>query len=267
MCQSNSFLIELIGDLNAKSKNWYSHDKSSHEGNEIENLTAQFALQKIIKETTHLSNTSSSCIDLMFTSQPDLITDFGVHSSLHSNRHHQIVFTKFNLHIVYPPPYLREIWHYRGANTGLLMLSMMTTDVINDITSLVPLSPINLLTMKSRIVMPPPDVFTSHDMYCRKHWRRVQHLSNEFWSRWRKEVLLTLQKRQKWNDKTRNCEIGDLVLIKNDMERNSWPMAKVVVVDKDDQSRYLEQPVNKLFVLVEKKDEVDGSIPRREAGT
>ena len=147
------------------------------------------------------------------------------------------------------------------------MLSMMTTDVINDITSLVPLSPINLLTMKSRIVMPPPDVFTSHDMYCRKHWRRVQHLSNEFWSRWRKEVLLTLQKRQKWNDKTRNCEIGDLVLIKNDMERNRWPMAKVVVVDKDDQSRYLEQPVNKLFVLVENKDEVDGSIPRREAGT
>ena len=32
-------------------------------------------------------------------------------------------------------------------------------------------------------------------------------------------------------------------------------------------SRYLERPVNKLVVLVENKDEVDGSIPRREAGT
>ena len=33
-------------------------------------------------------------------------------------------------------------------------------------------------------------------------------------------------------------------------------------------SRYLEQPVNKLVVLVETKDEVDdGLIPRREAGT
>ena len=114
----------------------------------------------------------------------------------------------------------------------------------------------------------------------------MQHLSNKFWSRWRKEVLLTLQNKQKWNDKTRNCEIGDIVLVKDDMERNRWPMAKVVATYKDDKgvvpsvrllmasvdglsqkSRHLEQPVNKLVVLVENKDEVDGSIPRREAGT
>ena len=45
----------------------------------------------------------------------------------------------------------------------------LTTIVINDVASPVPLSPINLLTMKSRVVMPPPGVFTSADMYCRKH--------------------------------------------------------------------------------------------------
>ena len=109
----------------------------------------------------------------------------------------------------------------------------LTTDVINDFTNPVSLSPIYLLTIKSRVVMPPPGVFTLADMYCRKHWRQVQHLSNEFWSRWRKEVLLTLQNRQKWNNKTRNCEIGDIVLVKDDMERNRWPMAKVVATYKD----------------------------------
>ena len=109
----------------------------------------------------------------------------------------------------------------------------LTTDVINDVTSLVPLSPINLLTMKSGVFMPPPDVFVSTDMYCRKHWRRLQHFSNEFWSRWRKEVLLTLQNRQKWNDKTRHCGIGDIALIKDNMEKNRWPMAKVVATYKD----------------------------------
>ena len=62
-------------------------------------------------------NTSSSCIDLIFTSELNLITDSGVHSPLHSNCHHQIVFAKFNLHVVYLPPYLREIWHYREVNT------------------------------------------------------------------------------------------------------------------------------------------------------
>ena len=157
----------------------------------------------------------------------------------------------------------------------------LTTNVINDVTSPVPLSSINILTMKSRVVMPPQGVFTSADLHCRKHWRRVQHLCNKFWSRWKKEVLLTLQNRQKWNDITRNCEIGDIVLIKDDMKRNRWPMAKLVDTYKDNKgvvrsvrllmrsvdrisqkSRYLERPVNKSVVLVENKDEVDGLIPR-----
>ena len=36
----------------------------------------------------------------------------------------------------------------------------LTTDVLSDVTSLAPLSPVNLLTMKSKVVMPPPGDFT-----------------------------------------------------------------------------------------------------------
>ena len=39
----------------------------------------------------------------------------------------------------------------------------LTTETINDVTSLIPLSPINLLTIKSKIVMPPPGIFVSPD--------------------------------------------------------------------------------------------------------
>ena len=49
-----------------------------------------------------------------------MITDSGVYSSLHPNCHHVIVFTKLNLYIVYPPPYLQDIWHYREANAELI---------------------------------------------------------------------------------------------------------------------------------------------------
>ena len=66
--QNNPLLIVLIGDLNAKPKNWHCHDKSIYEGNAIENVTTQFGLQQIINEPTHISNTSSSCIHLIFTS-------------------------------------------------------------------------------------------------------------------------------------------------------------------------------------------------------
>ena len=44
----------------------------------------------------------------------------GVHSSLHSNCHHQIMYSKFNLNTYYPPPYEPEIAHYKKANIDLI---------------------------------------------------------------------------------------------------------------------------------------------------
>ena len=95
-------------------------DSTNLEGITIENVTSQFGLSQIIKEATHILESSSSCIDLIFTTQPNLVVESGVHPSLHPNCHHQIVFAKFNLQIYYPPPYPREIWHYKQANTELI---------------------------------------------------------------------------------------------------------------------------------------------------
>ena len=63
---------------------------------------------------------SSSHIDLIFTSQPNIVAKSGVHPSLHPNSHHQIISAKFNFKIYYPPPYLREVWHYKEANADLI---------------------------------------------------------------------------------------------------------------------------------------------------
>jgi len=56
----------------------------------------------------------------------------------------------------------------------------LTVESLNDPLSLNPLTPSHLLTMKTKVVLPPPGVFQSADKYCRKRWRRVQHLANEF---------------------------------------------------------------------------------------
>ena len=66
--QKNPFLGLAIGDLNAKSSNCFCQDKRSFEGDAIENLTSQFGLYQVIRESTHILDTSSSCIDLIFTS-------------------------------------------------------------------------------------------------------------------------------------------------------------------------------------------------------
>ena len=113
----NPFLTVMIGDFNAKSKDWCSIDITSFEGSELDFLTSQFGLSQIIKEPTHILDNSRSCIDLIFTSQPNMVIDSGVHASLHANCHHQIIYAKFDLKIIYLPPYERTVWHFKHANS------------------------------------------------------------------------------------------------------------------------------------------------------
>ena len=61
-----------------------------------------------------------------------------------------------------------------------------------------PVTPIQLLTSKTRVVLPPPGEFGRTDMYGRKRWKRVQFFANQFWQRWRKEFLQNAQTRNKW---------------------------------------------------------------------
>ena len=68
----------------------------------------------------------------------------------------------------------------------------LTVDGLNDPLMAEPLTPNHLLTMKSKILLPPPGNFQRPDLYCRKRWRRVQYLANEFWTRWKNEFLRTL---------------------------------------------------------------------------
>ena len=86
--------------------------------------------------------------------------------------------------------------------------------------------------MKSKVIMPPPGVFSTTDIYSRKHWKKVQHISNEFWDQWKKEVLIPIHRREKWNSPKCNCRVGDMVLLKEKAERNRWPMAKIVATNK-----------------------------------
>ena len=127
-----------------------------------------------------------------------------------------------------------------------------------------PLSPSNILTMKTRIVLPPPGIFQRADLYCRKRCRQVQYLANDFWSRWKKEYLSSLQSRSKWSGEKRNFQINDVVLVKDkNLPRNQWPLARVakVFTSEDKLVRRvqlyiptskseLQRPIHKLVLLV-----------------
>ena len=108
----------VTGIFNAKSKTWCSKDSTSFEGITIENVRSQFGPSQIITEAAHILD--CCFIDLVFITQGNLVVESGVHPSLHPHFQHQTVFAKFNLLIDYPPPYPRETWHYKQANTEVI---------------------------------------------------------------------------------------------------------------------------------------------------
>ena len=104
----------------------------------------------------------------------------------------------------------------------------ITVDNLHDPMSPMPLSPIQLLTMKTNVVLPPPGIFERPDIFSRKLWRRVQYVSNEFWHRWKREYVSILQSRNRWCRSEINLRVGDVVLLKDDMiPRNLWKLAVV----------------------------------------
>ena len=113
---NNPFLTVVLGDFDAKTSLWYNNDIATYKGSKTDSVTSQFGLDQIIKERTYIIGDSPSCIDLIFTTQRNLVMESEVHSSLYSNCHHHITFAKFNLKTHYPPPYEREVWHYQKAN-------------------------------------------------------------------------------------------------------------------------------------------------------
>ena len=146
----------------------------------------------------------------------------------------------------------------------------LTVENLNDPNSDKPLSPSMLLTSKSDVVLPPPGKFEKPDLYARKYWRRVQHLANEFWSIWRKEFLSSLQSMQKWQQSSRNFKVDDVVLVKENSDRNDWRMGRIVKVEDDFEGNVrsvevsiynretrtnetIRRPITKLVLLIEKE--------------
>ena len=104
------FLTVMIGNFNAKSKQWCKLDKTSFKDSQLQLLSSKFGLWQIITETTHILENSRSFIDLLFMSQPNIVLYSVVHASLYSHCHHQAIFAKFDWKVFYPPPYQRTVW-------------------------------------------------------------------------------------------------------------------------------------------------------------
>ena len=69
----------------------------------------------MIDKPTHFINESSSCIDIIFSSNPSLTKNCGIEHSIYDKCHHNIIYGTLNFKVPLLPPYYREIWVYKKA--------------------------------------------------------------------------------------------------------------------------------------------------------
>ena len=147
----------------------------------------------------------------------------------------------------------------------------LMTELLSDDNSLNKIHPYNILTMKNKVVMPPPGEYGRAYINGFKQWRRVQHIT-KFWNRCHKQFLVTVKQCQKWSKKKRDFQTEDIALLKDDSHhRNHWPIACIleICVDKhgdvrnvklklDSQSNcenaLLERPISKIVLIMESHD-------------
>ena len=118
----------ITGDFNARSTKWWKLDKENLEGREINIITHAAGYSQLLNQPTHITKDSLFCIDLIFTSNPNLINSSGVEMSLFEKFHHNIVYGKIDFKNPIPPPYLWEVWDYENAITESVQCSVSSID-------------------------------------------------------------------------------------------------------------------------------------------
>ena len=154
----------------------------------------------------------------------------------------------------------------------------LVVETINDTNSEVALSPSDLLTMKSKVVMSPPGVFGTPDLYCLGHLIcTVKNVGGEYSTPATNFGVGGVNNSSQPYKKGKSSwflketlGVGDIVILKEVSIRNEWKIAKVVDVYNDEKghaqsfqlyvgvldpdqllSRVLVCPTDKIVLLVE----------------
>lgn len=102
------------------------------------------------------------------------------------------------------------------------------TPISNDPNDLLALTPGHFLINDSLTNIPEQN-FASLPSNRLSAWQLITKIRDDFWQRWHKEYINTLNVRQKWHTKTPNIKKGTLVLIKDDnIPSLKWPLGRIL---------------------------------------
>lgn len=109
-----------------------------------------------------------------------------------------------------------------------LLNSRPLSPVSSDPSDLSVLTPGHFLTLEPLTALPEKDL-TNVKLNLLTRWQLIQRLHQDFWSRWHKEYLHTLNQRGKWTNPSTPVEPGTMVLIKNELTPPMrWHLGRII---------------------------------------
>ena len=96
--------------------------------------------------------------------------------------------------------------------------------------SLEPLTPGHFLIGRPLQSLPDPST-SFQPLSLLRQWNLCQNLTRHFWKRWSQEYLVGLRKLTKWKFPSRNLQVGDIVILREDgLVPTKWQLARIMEV-------------------------------------
>ena len=126
----NPSLIILLGDLNARSLQFWDQETSENvAGSKLSDFSNDYNLEQLINEPTHIPHDNiATCIDLILTNNKTALIDSGVIPSPDPCCKHQIIYCYADFNLPPPPKYKRTLWEYDKADSGGIKEKINTTN-------------------------------------------------------------------------------------------------------------------------------------------
>ena len=117
---NNEFPLRPIiaGDFNDRCSRWWKNVITNLTEQEIDSLISSAGYKQIIDKPTHVINNSMSCIDLIFCTDQNVISNYCADVSVFKKCHNNIIHGKIDIRVPLPPAYVREICDHNKENVG-----------------------------------------------------------------------------------------------------------------------------------------------------
>lgn len=128
-----------------------------------------------------------------------------------------------------------QILTYEELNTVIIQIESILNSrplcpVSSDPTDLAVLTPGHFLSLQPLTALPDPDL-TNMNLNRLNRWQLLQRIHRDFWIRWKREYLHTLQQRSKWNDPMSTVLPNTMVLIKEEnIKPLEWILGRITQV-------------------------------------